>query len=278
MKKIGIVLLFLILLMGCTSFNKNKSVPISFFEVSNAILVDDNYLLNKYLSENPELTSSELNTLLIATLENNSFKSLKTLIDRGADINYINPISGRTPIFSVRSISSLNFLIDEGADLNIIDKNNISLLSYFIENKPLNYSEVLIENGVDLSNWNILLQASIKGSANLIKKMLENGADFSQVDKFGNYPIYYAYAESNILELLNETGYNLNQKNLKKENILGEVYLRAVANGYKDVIIKLWELGVNPYYTSYGDNAISIAVDSSNEEILKFLQNRESNK
>ena len=31
------------------------------------------------------------------------------------------------------------------------------------------------------------------------------------------------------------------------------------------------ELGVNPNYTSYGDNAISIAKENKNSEMIKFL-------
>lgn len=273
MKKIGIISLFLILLMSCTSFKKNKTIPISFFEFSNAILVDDDHLLNKYLTETPNLSELELNNLFLAALENNSLKSIKTLINRGVDINYINQ-SEKTPIFFVRSISALNLLIEEGANINIKDSENKTLLGYFISNKPLSYSELLIEKGANLSSWDILLSAATKGSPRLIKKLLDHGANFSQIDKFGNYPIYYAYSKVNILELLNENKYNLEQKNINKENILGEVYLKAVANGYIKVVEKILELGVNPNYTSYGDNALSIATNNNNNEMLLFLKSK----
>lgn len=101
--------------------------------------------------------------------------------------------------------------------------------------------------------------------------MNERGANFLEVDERGNYPIYYVYDEKNLMELLNIKGYDLKKRNLNRENILGEVYLRAVANGFTDVIKRVLELGVNPNYASYGDNAISIAKENKNSEMIKFL-------
>ena len=67
-----------------------------------------------------------------------------------------------------------------------------------------------------------------------------------------------------LLKLLEIKDYNLNMRNRKNENIFGEIYLRAVDNGYVNVVKKLFELGVNPYYMSYGDSAISIAKEKNN--------------
>lgn len=273
MRKVGIALVLSILLVSCANVNKNNSNSTS-SQAYNAILVDDNYLLNKYLSENSNVSEEQLNIFLHQALENNSLKSLKTLLDRGANVNFVDVKTGKTPIFYVRSIEALDILISEGAYINIEDSNQELLLAYFIKNKPLDYASFLIEKGANLSSWDILLWAAISGDASLIKQMMKYGANFTQVDTLGNYPIYYAYSEDIILELLNEKNYDLKKTNSKKENVLGEVYLRAVANGYIPVVNKLLKLGVNPYYMSYGDNAISITKNTSNKEMLNFLNSK----
>jgi ankyrin repeat protein len=123
----------------------------------------------------------------------------------------------------------------------------------------------------DKNGWSAMFWSGIVGNPELIRKMNERGANFLEVDERGNYPIYYVYDEKNLMELLNIKGYDLKKKNLNRENILGEVYLRAVANGFTDVIKRVLELGVNPNYASYGDNAISIAKENKNSEMIKFL-------
>ena len=63
-------------------------------------------------------------------------------------------------------------------------------------------------------------------------------------------------------------------RNKKNENIFGEIYLRAVENGYVNVVKKLFELGINPYYMSYGDSAISIAKEKNNLEMIELLKSK----
>ena len=273
MKKL-LILFIAILLTGCSLISKKHEVVISPEQVSNAIITDDNYLLNKYLSDGfPIDYDSNGETLLKMVLENNSLKSLSTLLDRGVDVETRDK-SGKTPIFYVRSIEALELLIKDGANIDSYDKGGVNLLTYFIQNKPVSYSELLIKNGVRLTDWDSLFWAVISGDSKLIRDMANAGANFSQKDDKGNYPIYYAYNQDNILELLQVTKYNLNEKNLKNENVLGEVYLRAVADGYIDVVDKLISLGVNPNYMSYGDSAISIARNNNEIEMLEYLKSK----
>ena len=104
--------------------------------------------------------------------------------------------------------------------------------------------------------------------------MKNSGGDFNKQDLKGNFPIYYAQDEKILLKLLDHTNYNLNAENKNGENILGEVYLRAVSHNYISVIEKLLEIGVNPNYMSYGDSALSIAKDNRNESMIKFLNSK----
>ena len=162
------------------------------------------------------------------------------------------------------------------AELNVLNNQGEPLFIYFLKNKPISYSEYIITQNIDFqlkdkNGWSAMFWSGIVGNPELIRKMNERGANFLEVDERGNYPIYYVYDEKNLMELLNIKGYDLKKRNLNRENILGEVYLRAVANGFTDVIKRVLELGVNPNYASYGDNAISIAKENKNSEMIKFL-------
>lgn len=272
MKRFIILMTVMLLFTSCSHLWKKERIVISSEQVSNAIMIDDNYLLNKYLSDGfPIDFENNGETLLKLALENNSLKSLSTLLDRGADIDARDNKTGMTPIFYSRSIEALKLLLKDGADINVYDYEGNSLFSYFIKNKPISYSYLLMNYHPNYQEWNTLFQAAISGNDELIRKMAKSGANFAQKDKDGNYPIYYSYDEKNILALLDVASYDLKAKNKKGEIILGEVYLRSVANNFPQVVNRLIELGVDPNYMSYGDNAISIAKNNNNAEMIEFL-------
>ena len=276
--KIIILCITVIFLSSCSFFQKKETSVVTPEEVYTAIILDDSYTLNRYLSEGFPIDYRDPSgeTLLMKVLKNNSLKSLDILITRGVDLDWRDDF-GKSGVFYVRSIESLEKIVENGANLNIItSENQTSLLTYFIKYKPLNYSIYLIESGAnplikDVNGWDSTFWAVINGDYKIIETMRENGVNFLESDRKGNYPIYYALDERNILELLKISGYDLKKKNIQGENILGEVYLRAVANGYISVVEKLLKLGVNSNYTSYGDSAISIAEKNKNQEMIKFL-------
>lgn len=275
-----LLLLFVVIFSGCSFFQKKEKEIAKPEEVINAIIIDDHYLLNKYLSEGfpIEYETESGKTLLELVLENNSLNSLDILIVRGVDTNKKDS-RGQTPVFKVRSLEALKKLIEDKIDINIVDNNQETLLTYFIKNKPITYSKYLVNlkpkfNIPEVDGWDSTYWATINGDSELIKEMAENGAYFWRTDSKGNYPIYYAYNEQNILALLDITGFDIYRKNLAKENIFGEIYLRAVANAYYLVIDKLISLGIDTKYMSYGDSAFSIAEDNKNVQMLDFLRNR----
>lgn len=276
--KIIILCITILFFTNCTFFQKKEIRKATPEEIYTTIILDDSYTLNKYLSEGfpIDFRDSSDETLLMKALKNNSLKSLETLLSRGIDLEQQDSY-GKTAIFYVRSIEALEKMIKNGANINfVIPSKQLSLLTYFIKFKPIDYSLLLVDNGVnpylkDESGWDSTFWAAVDGNGELIKRMNEKGIDFLQVDEKGNYPIYYAFNEDIILELLNVKNYNLKKINSQKENVLGEIYLRAVANGYPTVVEKILKLGVNPNYTSYGDSAISILEKTKNPDIIKFF-------
>lgn len=279
MRKLICLCMIIIIFTSCSMLKNKKNVVIAPEEVVNAVETDNSFLLNSFFSEDfPVTYSKDGKSLLMIAIENDSHNVLDMILVRGAYLEE-EIEDGRTPIFYVRSSEALNKLVIAGADINKLDNKKESIISYFIKNKPFEYSEYLVIAGakLDVENdegWTPIFDAVVSGNIKLIELMLEKGGDFKKEDIYGNIPIFYTNDENMLLKLLEIKDYNLNMRNKKNENIFGEIYLRAVDNGYVNVVKKLFELGVNPYYMSYGDNAISIAKEKNNLEIIELLKSK----
>ena len=279
MRKLICLSMIIIIFTSCSMLKNKKNVVIAPEEVVNAVETDNSFLLNSFFSEDfPVTYSKDGKSLLMIAIENDSHNVLDMILVRGAYLEE-EIEDGRTPIFYVRSSEALNKLVIAGADINKLDNKKESVISYFIKNKPFEYSEYLVLAGANLDienseGWTPIFDAVVSGNIKLVELMLERGGDFKKEDVYGNIPIFYTNNEDMLLKLLEIKDYNLNMRNRKNENIFGEIYLRAVDNGYVNVVKKLFELGVNPYYMSYGDSAISIAKEKNNLEMIGLLQSK----
>lgn len=279
MRKLICLCMIIIIFTSCSMLKNKKNVVIAPEEVVNAVETDNSFLLNSFFSEDfPVTYSKDGKSLLMIAIENDSHNVLDMILVRGAYLEE-EIEDGRTPIFYVRSSEALNKLVIAGADINKLDNKKESVISYFIKNKPFEYSEYLVIAGANLDvendeGWTPIFDAVVSGNIKLVELMLERGGDFKKEDVYGNIPIFYTNNEDMLLKLLEIKDYNLNMRNKKNENIFGEIYLRAVDNGYINVVKKLFELGVNPYYMSYGDSAISIAKEKNNLEMIELLKSK----
>lgn len=279
MRKLICLCMIIIIFTSCSMLKNKKNVVIAPEEVVNAVETDNSFLLNSFFSEDfPVTYSKDGKSLLMIAIENDSHNVLDMILVRGAYLEE-EIEDGRTPIFYVRSSEALNKLVIAGADINKLDNKKESVISYFIKNKPFEYSEYLVIAGANLDvendeGWTPIFDAVVSGNIKLVELMLERGGDFKKEDVYGNIPIFYTNNEDMLLKLLEIKDYNLNMRNKKNENIFGEIYLRAVENGYVNVVKKLFELGVNPYYMSYGDSAISIAKEKNNLEMIELLKSK----
>lgn len=280
MKKLLILFIISITIISCSSFGSKDKNIITPDEVLNAVETDNTMLLNNFFASDFPIgyVNKEGKSLLIIALENDSQKVLNMLLGKGVYLEETFE-DGKTPIFYVRSLNALEQMVKAGADINKKDSSGKTLLSYFIEAKPLSYSKYLTEQGADVNaveenGWTPVFRVAAGRDISLLEAMKNNGGNFTKQDLAGNFPIYYAQNEEILLKLLDSAKYNLNAKNKKEENILGEIYLRAVSYNYVSVIEKLLEVGVNPNYMSYGDSALSIARDNRNESMIKYLNSK----
>jgi ankyrin repeat protein len=80
----GIIFLTLIVILsGCTLFQKKSTIP-TIEQVYSSILLDDAYRLNKYLIDGFPLDyeNSDGKNLLVIALENNSLNSIDILLNK----------------------------------------------------------------------------------------------------------------------------------------------------------------------------------------------------
>ena len=95
----GIIFLTLIVILsGCTLFQKKSTIP-TIEQVYSSILLDDAYRLNKYLIDGFPLNyeNSDGKNLLVIALENNSLNSIDILLNKDIDKNKRDNF-GKTPI------------------------------------------------------------------------------------------------------------------------------------------------------------------------------------
>ncbi|WP_047394107.1 ankyrin repeat domain-containing protein [Cetobacterium sp. ZOR0034] len=265
MKKLLVLFLLLLTLVGCSSFNRKIYTE---DEIIAAVVVDNVYILNRAIKNGFNIDQQLKNgdTLLSLALKEDSLQVISSLLANGADLNKdlpakknigINTVtSPRPPIFYVNSMDALKMFLNERSNLNAFTSDGQLLLNFYIKTKPEDLVIVLIDNDVQLkildsSEWYPIFWAVNIENEEILKRMLTKDKSLYLLkDKKGNYPIYYANSEE-VISVLSDAQYNLDEKNIYGENILGEVYLKVKRLGYKNLEKLLLEKGVNPNYKSY---------------------------
>lgn len=262
-----LIVLLLTIFIGCSNSTK-RVIPENL--VYEAILADDSRSLISFFNSgfSPDYRDENGISLLDMAIKYDSIESLKIITRKDIDLG--------DSLFKVRSFQALEILVENGGELNGKNSYGESLLTYYIKRKPDTFSKYIISKGVlldveDNSGWKPIFWATSVGSSEILKELLKKGVNSLELDREGNFPIYYA-TDREKLNILLEYQYNLSQKNLEGENILGEVLMKAVANREFEVIEKLIKKGVNPNYRSYGRGTMDIAERAKDIEMLEFLK------
>ncbi|MGL4652905.1 ankyrin repeat domain-containing protein [Cetobacterium sp.] len=265
MKKLLVLFLLLLTLIGCSNFNRKMYTE---DEIIAAVVVDNVYILNRAIKNgfniDQQLKSGD--TLLSLALKEDSLQVISSLLANGVDLNKdlpaktnvgINTItSPRPPIFYVNSMEALQMFLNQKSNVNTFTSDGEFLLNFYIKTRPEELVLSLIDNDVQLkildsSEWYPIFWAVNIENSEIVNRMLSKDSSLHLLkDKRGNYPIYYSNSED-VIKILLKGKYNPNEKNIYGENILGEVYLKAKKLGYEDLVELLLDKGVNPNYKSY---------------------------
>lgn len=240
------ILIILVLNIGCKRENITVAESQEFSKeyIKAAISTDDISLTEDFVSR-----QGSKEEYVQMALEANSLEVLSFLLESNFKRNDLR----ESPYFYARSKEAFLLLERAGYSPNVKNYTGESLAEYYFKSKDLEFFKYFLRNSKQLnlsSEKTLPFQAIHTGDFELISLMMQRGADFTLLDKEGNYPIYYTEKEE-IISLLLTLPYKVEQQNRRKEEVLGEVYLRLRRKGNTKLAEKCLLLGVDPKYRSY---------------------------
>ena len=208
------VLLVALLIVSCGV----ESVAPSENKAFSYIKSSDLGSLKKYVLDggNPNLVDENGNSLLLLAIMNNDLRIFKFLLENGATFNFRNEQGNpreRLVVMEQAAISEnegfLQILLEIGADPNTLD----SYLKYgvlfqaVVATKPSNV-KLLVSYGADINavgpNGKTPIHSAIAiKNFEIANYLLDNGADLTIKDKWGNSPV-------DTLKMVGDAGIKLN--------------------------------------------------------------------
>ncbi|MGB5673098.1 MAG: ankyrin repeat domain-containing protein [Gemmatimonadota bacterium] len=165
--------------------------------------------------------------LLIVARETGNVDMADVLIEAGAEVN-LRDEGGESPLdlAAWRGFRDLvNLLLDEGAELPPAESVEAQYLAMFAAEKGLDrLFNLCVDAGVDLALRNendgsLLHSASQGGSSTVVSRLLDEGFDPNEVDRYGRTPLHYAaeLGREDVARLLLKKGADIDARSLSGE-------------------------------------------------------------
>ena len=189
-------------------------------------------------------------------------EALSMLINRGVSVNTAD-VSGKTPLFVVKTAEMAKILIDAGADVNYNSNHDVSPTPVF----------EFLEESLDV----------LRESSDILKLLIEAGADLEvRNSEHGDTPLLVAirYGYHRAALILIDAGANINAKNNGNETPLLRAAHRHYSAAYSNAVEELeWlktliELGADKSATNKeGKTAYDIIFEKGfKEKEIEFLK------
>ena len=210
-------------------FGRRRNIRISGVDTPDLLINHITSLSSKeikdILQEHP--TWVKYISLLVLYDPNNSnsrtIKRIKTLIENGVDVN-MKDGRGNSILFEAckyNDMDLIKMLVENGADVNIRTNKGYTPLGYVCYNKSDNIelAKFLVEHGALIKEYH-LLDAVKNNNKNIIKYLIENGANVNAKDADGNTPLLLVCNPSmgfsvdfDLVKYLVENGADVNARN-----------------------------------------------------------------
>ncbi len=220
-------------------------------------------------------SKDNVNLLHLAASKNSSEKVIEYLLDKGIDINSLTSRHETPLILSVSRNPNFNIfekLLEKGANLHDTDeaKNNLLHFAAGWNENPI-FIEYLLNNGFsindrDSSGNTPVIYAAQNCNINIIKMLVEKGADPTKANDLGITPLFLCSNGDlgNNIEMaryLIEKGVDVNAKTDEGRTALMQAACNITDTEYIEVLIAA---GADVYAeTNNGYNAYKVAIENN---------------
>ncbi len=146
--KAGLILLSLFFTLNAFALTDEE-----YLEFTEALTNGNVKVVKKYVEADPTLVKQKFFAWepLAMAASKNQLDTVKYLVSKGADKDYVHPASRNTAFHMAafnKDVKTMKYLAASGADVNLKLKGDVSLIRYFTEQKDEPMVKLLTELGV----------------------------------------------------------------------------------------------------------------------------------
>ncbi|ORX66083.1 ankyrin, partial [Anaeromyces robustus] len=200
---------------------------------------------------------------------------IQYLFDHGANLQMINE-EIINYLKQHYDFDLLKLLVKNNFDINQKDKRGCLLLNDIISHGDMNeLAKGLIDCGADVNikdryGKDTPLMYSIKSkNKEMVQYLLEHGADLQMDNDIIVEYIKFYHTDSNILKLLIDHGFNINQTDSLNEYLLNHFIIHHNNEIVKDLINYGTDVNIKDY--EFGNISLIYAIKEKNLEIVQYI-------
>jgi ankyrin repeat protein len=241
---------------------------------------------------NDENGRSLLMTAIRGGYDGEHVETVRLVIERGADINYVSPDENETALHAAiyrGNTQIIRLLLDNRADFNAEERRdeddefggNMTPLMINSTYNDIEISELLIEAGADVMAREgtdgrcALHYAAQAGMIEAINLLLRHGVDVNVLDNRNKTPLMYAIPGANEADPVQTVGHLLQQgANLHARDCVGDSALHLAAHlGLADVVRLLLNAGADwNSINEEGKTPLMVARDNFQYVVVEMLE------
>ncbi len=157
--------------------------------------------------------NSDAEDKLFAAIKDNDLASLRAVVERGVNVNYLSQAEGRTPIILAvldNRIDAVKYLLSMGANPAISDGWGNAICSAALYHRP-EIMRILMDSGADPNTRTndgapVLLFAVSENHVATVKILISAGADVNAASRHGETPLVRAKTNESMHALLVAAG------------------------------------------------------------------------